>query len=302
MVRGSGALNGQPSLVRQTGLKGLARTVFSLGPEAGINNHAVTASCEGLTTLPATFVVSGLLPGNPANTTFQGVIVDNALTPIPDAEVTIPGTALITTTGNQGQFFLQNVLVGYIHLRIDPTNSPRPETFPPLAFETVTVAGQPIMLPVLQMASSQLVGGNQDVTLNMPGVAGLALTVLANSVTCPNSAMQCQVTISQVQLDKVPMPPPNGSLFRPLAWTIQPLGVEFNPPARITIPNDGLPPGRVVDIFQFDPTLNEFINVGKGTVSEDAALILSDPGFGMTRAGLGRVHPAGDAKHLQAGR
>jgi hypothetical protein len=43
----------------------------------------------------------------------------------------------------------------------------------------------------------------------------------------------------------------------------------------------------VIDIFQFDHALNEFINVGKGTVSEDGSVIASDPGFGIVRSGWG---------------
>ena len=117
-----------------------------------------------------------------------------------------------------------------------------------------------ILIPALSSAS-RIVGGPEDVTLSMPGVAGLALTVFANSVRFPDGSTTGEVSISQVHLDKVPMPPPSGTFFMPPAWTVQPAGVEFDPPARITIPNDGLRPGRVIDIFQFDHTLNQFINV-----------------------------------------
>ena len=157
----------------------------------------------------------------------------------------------------------------------------------------MTVAGQintigmPISIPALAIASSQVVGGSQDVTLQMPGVAGLELTVLANSAIFPDGSTTGQLTISQVHLDKVPMPPPRGNIFMGPAWTVQPAGVLFDPPARISIPNNGLPPGRVIDIFQFDHTLNQFNNVGKGTVSEDGFVIVSDPGFGITRSGWG---------------
>ncbi|MDQ2695332.1 MAG: hypothetical protein M3Z21_08135 [Pseudomonadota bacterium] len=128
--------------------------------------------------------------------------------------------------------------VGHIHLHIDPSNSPRPGTFPPLEFETVTIAGQdnilgqPILLPALDTQSSQIVGGDQDVTLTMAGVEGLELTIFAHSVTCPDGSRQCRASISQVHLDKVPMPPPSGTIFMPPAWTIQPAGTRFNPPAR----------------------------------------------------------------------
>lgn len=300
VLRGNGHLNGQQTLVVPTASNGLARTVLTLGPDPSINNNVVNATFVGLVGLPATFTASGLAPGNPAETRFSGVVLDNGHTPIPGSLVTIPGTSVSGTTDAQGQFLLQNVPVGHIHLRIDPSNSPRPETFPPLEFETVTVAGQtntlgqPILIPALDTAGSKIVGGNQDVILTMKGVAGLELTVFANSVTCPPGTpdrspdgKQCRVTISQVHLDKVPMPPPSGTFFMPPAWTVQPAGVHFNPPARISIPNDGLPPGRVIDIFQFDHSLNQFINIGKGTVSADASVIVSDSGFGITAAGWG---------------
>jgi len=292
--KGTGNLDGQQSLIRTTGSDGIARAVLTLGLDPGINNNVVNAAFAGLAGLSASFTSSGLAPGNPAETKFRGVVLDNGHNPIPGAIISIPDSSVVNvTTDDEGQFMLENVPVGHIQLHIDPANSPRSETFPDLSFETVTVAGQinilgqPILLPTIQTESSKLVGGNADVTVKMPGVAGLELTVFANSVTCPDGSSQCQVTISQVHLDKVPMPPPSGTLFMPPAWTIQPAGTLFDPPAKISIPNDGLPPGRVIDIFQFDHTLNEFINVGKGTVSDDAFVIVSDPGFGITRAGWG---------------
>lgn len=291
--KGNGNLNGQQSLVRTTGTDGIARTVLTLGLEPGINNNVVNASFESLAGLPATFTASGLAPGNPADTRFSGVVLDNGHTPIPNAVVSINDTTVSDITDEKGQFSLENVPVGHIHLHIDPSGSPRPETFPPLEFETVTVAGQnntlgqPILLPAVDTVSSKIVGGDEDVTLQMPAVAGLELTVFANSATFPDGSKTGRLSISQVHLDKVPMPPPNGTIFMPPAWTIQPAGVVFDPPAAISIPNDGLPPGRVIDIFQFDHTLNEFINVGKGTVSDDGLVIVSDPGYGITRTGWG---------------
>jgi uncharacterized repeat protein (TIGR01451 family) len=293
IARGGGNIDGAQTAVRRTGVDGIARAVLTLGPDPGISNNVVTAIFEGLTTLPATFVASALVPGDPAQTTFKGVVMDNGLTAIPGATVRIDNTAVQGVTDEQGQFLLQNVPVGKIHLIIDPANSPRPETFPPLAFETITIAGQvnvlgqPILIPALDTEGSRIVGGPEDVVLKMPGVAGLELTVFKNSVTCRDGSHQCRVTISQVHLDKVPMPPPSGTIFMPPAWTVQPAGTHFNPPARISIPNDGMPPGRQIDIFQFDHDLNQFVNIGKGTTREDGLVIVSDPGFGITAAGWG---------------
>ncbi len=293
VVAGNGSLDGQERVIRRTGVDGLARAVLTLGLEPGVNNNVVAATFEDLTGLPASFTASGLAPGNSAETRFSGVVLDNAHAPIPEARVRIDDTTLVTTTDDQGQFLLTGVPVGHIHLIIDPKDSPRPETFPPLAFETVTVAGQentlgqPILIPSLDLSEAQIVGGPQDVTLRMPGVPGLELTVFANSVTFPDGSRTGRVSITQVHLDKVPMPAPSGTVFMPPAWTVQPAGVKFDPPAGITIPNDGMPPGRMIDIFQFDHDLNQFINVGKGTTTEDGLKIVSDPGFGITAAGWG---------------
>lgn len=290
---GGGNLDGQPSVSRLTGTDGIARAVFTLGPNPGINNNLARATFSGATTLSAAYLASGVTSGDPAATQFSGVVLDSSHTAIPGALVTIVNSVASAVTDAEGQFLLNNVPVGAIHLHIDPTGSPRPETFPPLEFETITIAGQvnilgqPIILPAIQMQNAKIVGGAEDVTIFMPDVEGMSLTVKAGSATFPNGDSTGQLSISQVHLDKVPMPPPNGSLFMPPAWTIQPAGVVFDPPAQITIPNDGLPPGRIIDIFQFDHALNQFINVGKGIVADDGFDIVSDNGFGITRTGWG---------------
>ena len=293
VVAGGGNLNGQQTLERQTGTDGIARAVLTLGPSPGINNNLVEATFAGLSTLPASYVASALAAGDPAETTFRGVVLDNGQTPIPGAVVSIEGSSVSDITDDQGQFLLTNVPVGHILLHIDPSNSPRLETFPPLEFETVTVAGQEnilgqaILLPAIPTQDAKIVGGDEDVTLTMSGIEGLSLTVFANSVTFPDGSKTGLVSISQVHMDKVPMAPPEGGLFVPPAWTIQPSGVAFDPPAKVTIPNNGSPPGDIIDIFQFDHALNQFVNIGKGTVSEDGTVITSDSGFGITHAGWG---------------
>lgn len=293
VTEGTGHLDGQTTRQVRTDARGIARAVLTLGNDPGINNNHVTATFTGLPGQVASFASSGLASGNPAETAFSGVVLDNGQTPIPGATVGLVGTDLTTTTGPDGQFSLAGVPVGHVTLEVDPSTSPRPEEFPALSFETVTVAGQdnilgqPILIPAVDTESSKIVGGAEDVTLTMAGVEGLALTVFAGSTTFPDGSPTGRLTISQVHLDKVPMEPPSGTLFMPPAWTIQPTGVTFDPPARIVIPNDGLPPGRVIDIFQFDHALNQFVDVAQGTVSEDGFEIVSDPGFGITRAGWG---------------
>ncbi|MEO1082953.1 MAG: PKD domain-containing protein, partial [Acidobacteriota bacterium] len=70
-----------------------------------------------------------------------------------------------------------------------------------------------------------------------------------------------------------------------LAWTVQPPGTRFDPPARISIPNMGDAPGAVVDIFSFDHDLGEFVPIGTATVSDDGTRVTSNRGSGVVKAG-----------------
>ncbi len=291
VTQGTGNLNGQSSVVIGTGSDGIARTVLNLGLEPGVNNNIVEATFPGLTNLVASFTASGIVPGDPSNTTFSGVVLDSAETPVAEATVSILGTAISGLTDDKGQFLLTGVPVGEVALFIDPTSSLHPIALPTLEFIIATVAGvdntvgHKIILPPVDIANAKVVGGPEDVTLEMEGVPGASITILANSATFPDGSKTGFMWFSQVQQDQVPMQPPNGTLPAVMA-TLQPPGVHFDPPARITIPNvSGLPPGSIGDMFSFDHDLFVFVDVGKGTVSEDGLSMTSDPGFGIESSG-----------------
>ncbi|HEX9669969.1 MAG TPA: MopE-related protein [Thermoanaerobaculia bacterium] len=297
VARGDGAINGEAQATVATGANGRASVTLRLGADDGINNNLVEARFSGLAGLAAVFTASGLAPGRPEDTRFTGVVLDNANLPIPGAAVSIKGTALATTTDEQGFFRLDGVPVGTVVLRVDGNAGPRPETFSVLEFEVTTVAGRentvgmPILIPALDTTSARRCGGATPCTLMMANVPGLTLTIAPNSVTFRDGSREGEVMLTQVHLDKVPMPPPDGGLLIP-AWTIQPGGTHFDPPAAITIPNTaGLPPGERAEIFQFDHDINDFVTVGTGTVSEDGAVVVSDPGYGITQAGWGGFRP-----------
>ncbi|HYC55740.1 MAG TPA: PKD domain-containing protein [Candidatus Binatia bacterium] len=298
VLAGAGHLDEDGQVETATDGEGTARAVLTLGPGTGRNNNVVEAYFPGIATLRASFVASAVTGGDPAQTALAGVVLDDTNTPIPIT--TVRATALdgegevVTETDAQGQFLLQGVGVGQILVFIDPRTSPRTEKFPALSLETVTVAGKvntlangPVRLPET-VSIGLVVGGNADVVVPMPGVAGMTLTVFANSVTFPDTTKIGRVAINQVHLDKVPMTPPGGTSFLGPAWSIQPPGVLFDPPARVSVPNgEGLAPGSVVDLYQFDHSVNRFINIGPATVEESGMRIVSNPGFGVTRSGWG---------------
>jgi hypothetical protein len=138
-----------------------------------------------------------------------------------------------------------------------------------------------------------IAASDKDVTLKIPGFEGFEMIVKANSVTFPDGSRQGPLVVSPVHIDRLPMVPPGGSAtFMAPAWTIQPTGARFDPPIEVRIPNSrNMKPGEVSEIYQWDHDLATFVPMGRATVSEDAALLVTDAGYGVTKAGWGGNPP-----------
>ena len=304
---GGGSFEGSATLQQLSDSDGRASARLRLGPDPGSANHLVRVALAGGSGGSAAFQASARIPGPAGQTRLSGVVLDNAGVPVPGATVSIDLTALETTTGTDGSFELAGVPVGSITFAVDGATTTRAGTFPSLHFSLTTVSGRnnsvgmPIHLPEIAVADGLLVGGAEDVVLTMSGVPGLELRVFANSVTCPDGSPQCLAYISQVHNDKVPMPPVGGIAPR-LVWTVQPTGMLFDPPAQISYPNiEGLLPGTEVQIVSFDHDLNEFVDIGNGSVREDGAIITSAPGVGLRKAGWGYPAPPPPDENCYAG-
>lgn len=296
VVEGDGSMPGGQTFTAMTGPDGRAAATLRLGPQPALNGNRLRADFPGLTGLPAVFTATSTLAGRAADTSVSGVVVDTSNQPVPGVTASIVGTSLEERSDDQGRFRIRGVPVGPIRLFLWGITATRDGIWPDLEFNLVTVAGQdntigrPIRLPALDEESSRIVGGNKDVTLTLADVPGFSLTVSASSATFPNGSRMGRLTVTQVHFDKVPMPPPNGSQFG-LAWTLQPADVRFDPPARITLPNNGMPPGQLIDMFSFDHDLGMFVSIGSASVSPDGSIIQSDPGFGITKTGWGGGTP-----------
>jgi len=272
---------------------GKAIATLTLGQQEGISNYAVSADFAGDTGNPVNFLASAYAPGPMANTSVSGVVLDNTNTPVQNATVTIQGTALSTVTNASGTFQINGAPVGTVTLTVDGSTAVSAETLPFLSFVLQDLPGQnnslgkPIYLPSIDVNNAQTVGGNDPVTLTMAGVPGVAFTVAPNSVTFPDGSTVGKLSLSQVKSDLVPMEPSNGTAPN-LLWTLQPAGTKFSVPIQVTLPNSqGLPPGYVSEMYQYDHDLEQFVSAGTGHVSADGSVIVSDPGFGITKAGWG---------------
>jgi hypothetical protein len=291
LLEGGGDLEGSSTVVRTTDADGIAQVRVRLGPAAGLNSNVAQARFEGLDGLPVILTASGTLQGPSERTSVEGVVLDNTNMPVPDARVRIADTALESRTDEEGKFRIDGAPVGHVHLIVDGRTTTRPGVWPVLAFDLHNISGQsnsvgmPIFLLPIDVENARLVGGDQDTVLTLTGVPGFELTLFANSVTCPGGSSTCDVSVTQVHRDKVPMPPPRGAAPR-LVLTVQPPGIRFDPPARVKYPNiEALAPGQVVDFFSFDHDLGQFVSVGTATVDEEGAFVITDPGFGIREGG-----------------
>lgn len=271
----------------------------------GFNSQVVQASVVGMPELATSFIVHNLRAGAINKTKISGLVLDNSNQPLPDVEVKITGNSFNTReaiTDAQGMFIFEQAPVGTVHLVLDGSTTSRDGEWPHLMFELVTVSGQentvgmPIYFPKVDYDGGKLAGGEQEIIIPMRDVAGAEVIIPANSMTFPDGRKTGRVMFTQVQTDKVPMPAPNGSVFN-LAWTLQPAGIHFDPPARISLPNTfGGVAGEELEMFSFDHDLMEWVTIGPGVVSDDGAKITSRIGHGVRHSGWGGAPPPPEKK------
>ena len=295
--QGGGNLGGGTAVATNTDSDGRAFVFQTLGAVAGVNNNVVIATVAGVSNSAAIFTASGQTPGLVSDTRVVGLVLDNANRPMTNILCRLENTLLVTVTDSQGQFILANAPVGSVRLNVDARNRGYPGEWHSLQFDLVTVAGRdtsldrPIYMLPVDLDSAVLAGGAQDVTLHLKGVPGSSLTIFAHSLRdATGQPITNQVTWTQVNAERIPMAPPQGS--QPiLTSAILPAGYRFNPPAKLCIPNSGLPPGQILELYGFDHDIGAFVSVGTATVSADGSQICSNPGFGVVKSGWHPVVP-----------
>ena len=290
VTQGTGIFqNGAASYTVKTDSDGRASAKLTLGPDEGLDGQRATATLVG-TSLYAGFTASGLKSGDAGNTRISGVVQDNQDAPLPKVTVRVDGTTRQAETDAQGKFQIDNAPVGPVRLVVDGSTTTVAGEWPTLPFNIVTIAGadNPLSAPVhlvkLDTAHAVTIG-TQDAVITLADVPGFKLEVKAGSATFPDGKKTGKISVTPVNADKVPMPPPNG-MQPQFIVTIQPVGTKFDPPAKLTLPNvDGHKPGAQVEMYSFDHDLEEFVSIGLGTVSADGSLIASNPGVGVIKAG-----------------
>lgn len=157
-----------------------------------------------------------------------------------------------------------------------------------------------IYLPFITAGTLQTVSMTTDTTItfppaviaNNPALAGVAITVPANSLFSDNGTRGGMVGIAAVPPDRLPGPLPPG-LEMPLVVTVQTDGsLNFDRPAPICFPNlpdpvlgVPLPAGSKQALVSFNHDKGLWEAVGSMTVSADGRFICTDPGMGILAPG-----------------
>jgi len=179
---------------------------LTLGFQEGMGNNQIQANFPGNTGFPAAFVASGLVVGDPTQTTISGIVLDNSNNPVPNVTIRAALTSALNLSSSnvvyaataksnpQGQFAIIGAPVGYVKLLVDGSTASPAGIYPSLEYNVVTIAGQnntvgqPIfLLPISstnQLCVTATTGGG---TLTIPQLPGFSLTFAPGQVTFPGN-------------------------------------------------------------------------------------------------------------------
>jgi hypothetical protein len=261
------------------------------------------------TIVPGTAVIGRVFASELVN----GTAVNN---PLPGVRVTVDGQeqTLFAVTDGLGSFKLDPAPAGEFFVHIDGRTSPQSNWpngayYPVVGKKWTAVAGKTdnlaggsgeIYLPRIEADALQAVSEVLDTTIQLPAkvlqdnpqLAGVEITVPANSLFNDAGGRGGRVGLAPVSPDRLPQPLPPG-LRLPLVITVQTDGAQnFDRPAPVRFPNlpdplTGalLPPGAKTGLWSFNHDTGRWELQGTATITADGKFAESDPGVGILQPG-----------------
>jgi hypothetical protein len=284
----------------------------------GLDHNIFSFQTLSLSPLPNTVVIgtvyaSELVPGPDTGTN----TVDR---PLAGVTITVDGMeqSLRAVTDAQGKFILSPVPPGRFFVHIDGRTIRDDASgirYPDLAYYPFVgkaweaVAGKQdnfaggsgkIYLPLITQGTLQQVSMTNNTTISFPpnvissnpALAGVSITVPANSLFSDDGRRGGKVGIAPVPPDRLPGPLPPG-LELPIVITVQTDGaLNFDKPVPICFPNlanhitgKPWPPGTKGALISFSHKKGVWEDVGGMTVSTDGKFFCTDPGVGILQPG-----------------
>lgn len=228
-------------------------------------------------------------PVAPTQTRLSGLVLASDGFPLAGVRVSVR-SGPETRTNERGQFVLTGFTGSEFHgdtvdFEVDASTGTDAHTFKlrmpiPLTPGSVASLGGPFYVPIERAGTATQVHAVAEQTVLVADAPGASITVAAGAVDFSPGAESPQRTglLNMVRIPKHRLPGgmPGGQVSD-VVFSIQPSGIRFDPPARITLPNDdGFLPGEQVPIMQVNPDTGSWEQVGTGTVNAAGKVIVSD--------------------------
>ncbi|MBX3744935.1 MAG: VCBS repeat-containing protein [Verrucomicrobiae bacterium] len=256
---------------------------FRPGPAQAGSYALLFGVSDGEATDTETVSVSVVSPPPGTATAITGIVLDTtdavagAERPVAGVRVSLLGVASEALTGADGRFTLTNIPGGPQVLDLDTGEAQlapdgslyagfREEIV--LLENAVNVIERPFYLP--RIAANSLTTVNPaETTVVRNADLGAVLTIPPNTAKMDGTNFTGQISISLVPEALAPAALPEALGFGVLI-TIQPVGLTFATPVRLTLPNvDNFAPGTLMDLWSLDAGIGQFVAVGVGRVSAD---------------------------------
>ncbi len=220
-------------------------------------------------------------------TAISGLVLDTTsavagqTVPVQGVVVSLLGQTNSAVSGADGRFLLTGIRGGARVLDLNVSAArPAPDGAPYAGFReeikliegVVNEVTRPFYLPRLSVGSLVTVNPLQITTVSNAAL-GATLVVSPTTAKLDGTNFTGQLSISPVPEALAPAALPEDLGFGNLI-TIQPVGVIFQAPARLTMPNsDNMPPGSELDLWSLDAGTGQFVVVGKGRVTANGQFI-----------------------------
>ncbi|MDO8629540.1 MAG: tandem-95 repeat protein, partial [Phycisphaerales bacterium] len=236
--------------------------------------------------LSASETITITVPNPPpgGTTAVRGKVENLNDTPLGNVKITLLATGQTAFSGADGFFTLTGIPAGRQVLLVNGREA-NLGVFAILAVSVDLIEGVlnnlagHITLPDVDVEAEVQVSPTFTTVVTNPNLPGVELIIPGGT------ARNSDGTLFTGKLSVNPVPDYGRPESRPeelrpgMAITIQPAGVRFNPPARLTFPNaDGVPPGNEFNLWSLSPDTGTFNIVGKGVVSTDGLSIITVEG------------------------
>lgn len=228
------------------------------------------------------------------DTTFSGLVNSLDGKPLVGVKVTINSSGQSTLTNEFGAFRIEKPATGDQIVSFDATGISEVDGTTMKVFHKTNVAytlgnnqlnviSKPVILvPLVIDGNETVVLQNQTATVTSPNVQGFSLDIAANNATFPSGDKVGEISVQKLAVENVNVTPP--AYVKPkTVYALEPSGLKFTEPAKLTLPNDNdFPPNTQLVLMSKNSETGIWEIDGLAKVSLDGNSVETVAGGGIT--------------------